>query len=68
MKRTLLSSLKKIKIAPKIWRTRNLTVQGKIAICKSLAISKVIPLALVNNVPHVIIDQLNKIQKDFIWN
>ena len=40
----------------KIWRTRNLTVQRKIH------------LALVANVPHVIIDQLNKIQKDFIWN
>ena len=35
---------------------------------KTLAISKVILLSLVTNVPHVIIDQLNKIQKDFIWN
>ena len=30
--------------------------------------SKVIHLALVTNGPQVIIDQLNKIQKDFIWN
>ena len=49
----------------KIWRTRNLTVQGKITIFKNLAIWKVIHLALVTNVPHVFIDQLNKIQKDF---
>ena len=31
-------------------------------------ISKVIHLALVTNVPNVIIDQINKIQKSFIWN
>ena len=57
--------IKKIENVLKIWRIRNLTVQDKI---KSLAISKAIHLALVTNVPQVIIDQLNKIQKDFIWN
>ena len=35
---------------------------------KTLAISKVIHFNLVTIVPHVAIDQLNKIQKDFIWN
>ena len=56
---------KKIDIVLKIWRIRNLTVQGKIRIFKTLAISKVIHLALVTNIPQVIIDQLNKIQKLF---
>ena len=60
--------IKKIENVLKIWRIRNFTVQGKIKIFKTLAISKVIHLALVTNVPQVIIDQLNKIQKDFIWN
>ena len=60
--------IKKIENVLKIWRIRNLTVQGKITIFKTLAISKVIHLALVTNVPQAIIDQLNKIQKDFIWN
>ena len=46
---------------------RNLTVQAKITIFENLAISKVIHLALVTNVSQVVIDQLNKIQKDFIW-
>ena len=32
---------------------------------KTLAISKIIHFALVTNNPHVIFDQLNKIQKDF---
>ena len=45
--------IKKIENVLKIWRTRNLTVQGKIAISKTLAISKVIHLALVTNVPQV---------------
>ena len=60
--------IKKIENVLKIWRKRNLTVQDKINIFKTLAISKVIHLALVTNVSRAIIDQLNKIPKDFIWN
>ena len=45
--------IQKIENVLKIWRTRNLTVQGKIMISKTLAISKVIHLALVTNVPQV---------------
>ena len=60
--------IKKMENVLKTWRTRNLTVQGKITIFKTLAISKAIHLALVTNVPYFIVDQLNKIQKDFIWN
>ena len=48
--------IKKIENVLKIWKTRNLTVQGKITIFKTLAISKVIHLALVTIVAHVIID------------
>ena len=58
--------MKKIEKVLKIWRIRNLTDQGKITFFKTLAISKIIHLAFVTNVPQVIIDQLNKIQKDFI--
>ena len=47
---------------------RNLTVKGKITIFKTLAISKIIHLSLVTNVPTEIINELNKIQKEFIWN
>ena len=59
--------IKKNENVLKIWGIRNLTVQGKITIFKTLAISKVIHLALVTNIPQGIIDQLNKIRKDFIW-
>ena len=43
---------------------RNLTLEGKITIFKTLAISKIIHLSLVTNVPTQIINELNKIQKN----
>ena len=49
--------IKKIENVLKIWRMRNVTVQDKITIFKTLAISKVIHLALVTNIPQAIIDQ-----------
>ena len=47
---------------------RNLNLEGKITIFKTLAISKIIHLSLVTNVPTQIINELNKIQKEFSWN
>ena len=67
-KKNFLNLIKKIENILKIWKKRNLTVQGKITIFKALAIRKVIHLALVTNVPQATNDQLNKYQKDFIWN
>ena len=43
-----------------IWGTRNLAVQGKITVFKTLAISKIIHFALVTNVPPVISDQFKQ--------
>ena len=65
---TYLKHTKKTEKVLKIWRTRNLTVQGKITVFKILAISEVIHLALVTKVLYAIIDQLKKILKDFICN
>ena len=47
---------------------RNLTVAGKTTIFKTLAMSKIIHLSLVTNAPTEIINELNKIQEEFIWN
>ena len=47
---------------------RNLTVEEKAAVFKTLAIPKMIYLSLVINVPTEIIKELNKIQKGIIWN
>ena len=54
----------KIKNALKLWRASNLSLEGDIAVFKSLALSKITHLALLK----IIIDQLNKAQKNFIWD
>ena len=46
---------------------RQLTIEGKILIVKSLAISKIVHLALVKDVASTTIAQLEKMQKQFIW-
>ena len=35
---------------------------------KNLALSKIIHLALVKTIPNATVNQLSKVQKDFIWN
>ena len=45
----------------KLWRMRNLTVEGKITVFKTLGISKIVHLSI--NVPTEIINKLNKTQK-----
>ena len=58
----------KIENVLKLWKARNLSLEGKITVFKSLALSKITHLALVKTIPPSIIDQLNKTQKNFIWN
>ena len=60
--------VKAIETVLKVWRMRNLTLQGKITIFKTLAISKIVHLALVLPVPSSVIKELNKIQQNFIWS
>ena len=50
----------KIDNALKLWRARNLSLEGKITVFKSLALSKITHLALLKTIPLPIIDQLNK--------
>ena len=52
----------------KLSRMRQLTVEGRIVIFKTLAISKIVYLALLTNTPNIIIDELKKIEKKFIGN
>ena len=51
----------------KLWRMRNLTLEGKVTVFKALAISKIVHLALITNIPTSAMRELNKIQKEFIW-
>ena len=48
--------------------SEELSLEGKITVFKSLALSKITHLALVKTILPSIIDQLNKIRKSFIWN
>ena len=46
---------------------RNLTLEEKIVIFKTLAISKIVFQSLVTPVPRHIVNGLEKIQKAFLW-
>ena len=45
----------------KLWRMRQLKVEWRIVIFKTLAISEVVCLALLTNTPNIITDELEKI-------
>ena len=57
----------KIEKLSRLWRMRNLSVAGKITVFKTLAISKIVHLALVKVIPNLVILEPDKIKKDFIW-
>ena len=46
---------------------RNLSIAGKITVFKTLAISKIVHLALVKVIPNSVIFELDKIKKHFKW-
>ena len=57
----------KIESIVKLWRMRQLTLEGRIAVFKSLALSKIIHLLLITKLHNNTIDLMYKIQKNFIW-
>ena len=50
------------------WRMRNITVDWKIIIFKTLTLSKIVHLTLITLFSKQLIDEMQKILKDFIWN
>ena len=66
-KKLLWINAKKLKVLA-IWRWRNLSLAGKITIFKSLAFSKIIFISYLSYVPKTIINKLEKLQIEFIWN
>ena len=56
----------KIENISKLWRMRQLTLEGRITVFKSLAVSKVIHLLLITKLHNNTIDILYEIQKNFI--
>ena len=51
----------------KLWRMRNLTLEGKVTVFKASAIYKIVNLALITDIPTSTMKELNKIQEEFIW-
>ena len=51
----------------KMWRMRQLSLEGRITVFKSLAVSKIIHLAMTTSIHKSTITQLENIQRDFIW-
>ena len=56
----------KIEKLLRLWRMRNLSIAGKITVFETLAISKIVHLALVKVIPDSLILELDKIKKHFV--
>ena len=57
----------KVQIVLKLWKLRNLMIEGRIVVLKLLTISKLIYFTLVTEIPITTINLLTKIQMQFIW-
>ena len=51
-----------------LWKQRFLSLAGKIQIFKSLIASKPVYVATMKHLPHEILDDLQSMHKDFIWD
>ena len=67
LEKNFLNHIAKIQNILKLWKLRNLTIEGRIVLFKSLVISKLIHLALATEIPTTTINLLTKIQMEFIW-
>ena len=63
MQNNFITTIKKIQQVLRLWNSPTLTLEGRIMIFKTLAISKIVYLTLITNVPKVIVEELQKIQK-----
>ena len=68
LERNFIGTVRKIEKLLGIWRQRSLTLEGKIVIFKTLAISKIVYISYLSETPNIIIENLEKLQNDFLWN
>ena len=52
----------------KLWRMRNITLEGKIIIFKTLALSKIVYLTLITSFSKQLIEEIQTTQKALVWN
>ena len=62
-----LNTVKKIQSAFNVWNTRKITLKGRILIFKKLEISKIVYISLITIIPNSILNEIQKIQKAFLW-
>ena len=62
------SVIEKITKVLQVWKSRSLSLTGKIVVFKTLAISKIVYISYMTSVPECILTLLEKIHKEFIWN
>ena len=65
--KNFLETITKIQNVLRIWRIQSLTLEGKIIVLKTFAISKIAYISMMIKFPAETINQLEKIQKRFIW-
>ena len=63
-----LDTVRSIQQVLRFWNSRMLSLEGRIIIFKTLAISKIVYLAFLTVIPNSLIEELQKIQKTFIWH
>ena len=52
----------------KIWKIRNLTLEGKIVIFEIKSILKIVFQSFITTVPKYVVNKFEKIQSNFLWN
>ena len=68
MEKNFLTAISNIQSVLKLWRMRDLTLEGKRIVFKTLALSKIVHLCLTSVVPKQIIEETENIQKNILWN
>ena len=63
-----LDTVKSIQQVLRFWNSRMLSLERRIIIFKTLAISKIVYLTFLTVIPNLLIEELQKIQKMFTWN
>jgi hypothetical protein len=66
--KNFVTSISKIESVLKVWKMRHLTLNGKIVIFKTLAISKIVFVSYISSMPDFVLQHLKAIQKQFIWD
>ena len=67
-KLNFLDNIKTLNDVLKMWESRGLTLAGRILVFKSLALSKLLYACTMKVPSKFVIDQLNTVHKNFIWN